>query len=64
MAIDKEATLIGGTKRKPSKGPNSQGEKGKFCMVNEKYLASLEESIVNLDFNAVVEVARENYEAT
>ena len=32
-------------------------------MVREKYLASLKESIVNLDFNAVVEVAKEAMDA-
>jgi len=32
-------------------------------MVKERYLTSLEESIVNLDFNAVVEVAKEAMDA-
>ena len=32
-------------------------------MVKEKYLVSLEESIVNLDFNAIVEIAKEAMDA-
>ena len=34
-----------------------------FLMDREKYLASLKESIVNLDFNAVIEVAKEAMDA-
>jgi len=34
-----------------------------FLMDREKYLASLKESIVNLDFNAVIEIAKEAMDA-